>query len=90
MGGVEEGEDDRVANDGDGGQNEEQRGPGVAGDAIGKRLALCGAAERENGRGAEAIENPANEDDAADKLGEFAGGSQDGGPNTEDDNRGAI
>ena len=88
LGGVEEGEDDGVADDGGGSQDEEKRGPGVAGNAVRKRLALRGATNGENGRGTESIENPANEDDTADKLGKFAGGSQDGGPNTEDDNRG--
>src|SRR6266478_1301404 len=57
---VEEGKIDGVADDGGGNKNEEERRPGVAGNAIGNGPARRGAANGENGGGAEAIEDPAD------------------------------
>ena len=51
-------------------------------------MALRGAAQREDRGGAQAVENPADEDYAADELGEFSGASQYRGPDTQRDDCG--
>src|SRR5216684_1538238 len=53
--GVEEGENDSVADDGGCSQDEDERRPGVAGNAIGDHLAMRSAAERKDRGSAETI-----------------------------------
>ncbi len=72
-GGVVEGEDDGVRDDGCGGENEEEWSERIAGDAIGDFCVGRFAAEREDCGGTEPIENPADEDCAAGEIGELAG-----------------
>src|SRR6266446_1513554 len=64
--GVAEGEKDGVAHDGRRGEDEDKRRPRIAGNAVGNGLALGGAADGKDGRGTEAIENPADKNHAAD------------------------
>src|SRR5216684_3851050 len=81
--GVEEGENDSVADDGGCSQDEDERRPGVAGNAIGDHLAMRSAAERKDRRSAETIKNPPDKNHPADKLGKFPRAGQDGRPDPE-------
>src|SRR6266849_4451567 len=54
------------------GIDEDERRPRIAGNAIGNGLALGGAADGKDGRGAETIENPTDKNHAADELAEGA------------------
>src|SRR5215813_4138697 len=68
---IVEGEDDGVGDDGGGGEDEEDGRERVAGDAIGEFRVTRFATEWENRGGAETVENPADENHAANELGEF-------------------
>lgn len=70
--GIAEGEENGVAHDGRRGEDEDERRPRIAGNAIGNGLALGGAADGKDGRGAETIENPTDKNHAADELAEGA------------------
>src|SRR6267142_2283485 len=70
--GVAEGEKNGVANDGRRGEDEDQRRPGIAWNAVGNGPALRGAADGKDGRGTESVENPADKNHAADELAEGA------------------
>src|ERR1700719_3749509 len=87
LGGIREGEVDGVGYYGGGGGDENDGRPGVAGDAVGNWFVLGGAADGENCGGAQAVENPADENYAADEFGEFAGAGQDRGPDSKSDYR---
>src|SRR6266436_6156044 len=69
---VAEGEKNGVANDGCRSEDEDEGRPRIAGNAIGNGLALRGAADGKDGRGAEAVENPPDKNHAADELAERA------------------
>ena len=89
--GIAEGEIDGVANDGRGSDDEDKRRPGIAGDSIGDGQSFGRAADGKDGRGAEAVENPTDKNDAADEFAEgaqFAGGHQDARPHAETDDGG--
>src|SRR5579871_3733858 len=86
--GVVEGEDDGVGDDGGGGEDEEEWSERIAGDAVGNFCVGRFAAERKDCGGAEAVENPADENCAAGEVGEFAGAREDGGPGSERDHCG--
>src|SRR5579872_4655030 len=85
---VVEGEDDGVGDDGGRGEDEEERGERVAGDAIREFCVERFAAERKDRGGTEAVENPADENYAADEFGEFACAGEDGGPDAQSDDCG--
>ena len=67
---VAEGEKNGVAHDGRRGEDEDKWRPRIAGNAVGNGLALRGAADGKDGRGAEAVENPPDKNHAADELAE--------------------
>src|SRR5712664_2757244 len=69
---VAEGEKNGVANNGRCGEDEDEWRPGIAWNAVGNGLALRGAADGKDGRGASAVENPTDKNHAADELVERA------------------
>src|SRR5450631_15992 len=85
--GVAEREVDGVGHDRASGQHEDHRRERVPSHAVGSWLTSRRSAYRENGGGAQAIENPADKNDAADKLGKFAGARQNGRPHAERNDR---
>src|SRR6266446_2401213 len=88
--GVTEGEKNSVANNSRRGEDEDERCPGIAGNAVGNGSALRGAADGKDGRGAEAIENPTDKNYAADELAERAertGRDKDARPYAQADDR---
>src|SRR5580765_5285043 len=63
------GEQDRVGDDGSGSEDEQEGSQRIAGYAIanrGRANGAMGTPQRKNGRRSEPVENPADEDDAAD------------------------
>src|SRR6266850_4920376 len=70
--GIAEGDKNGVANNGRRGEDKDEWRPRIAGDAVGNGLALRGAADGKDGRGAEAIENPADKNHTADQFAERA------------------
>src|SRR6266849_2680327 len=89
--GIAEGEENGVAHDGRCGEDEDEWRPGIAGNAVGNGLALRGTADGKDGRGAEAVENPADKNHAADELAEGAertGRDKDAGPYAQADDGG--
>ncbi len=71
--GVFDGGVDGVADDGEGGEDEQDWRPGIPGHAIGNGFARIGAADGEDAGGAESIENPSDEDGATGQLREACG-----------------
>jgi len=61
-----------LPDDGGGDENKEDGCPRIAGNAIGNWPARRGATNRENGRGAEAVENPADKNHTFDQFAESA------------------
>lgn len=86
---IEDGHDNCIADDCGSREHEEQWSPRIAGDSIRNGQTLGGAAQRENGGGPEAVENPTDKDDAADQVGEFSGTGKDCGPNAQSDDGGS-
>jgi len=82
---VAEGEIDGVGDYGGGGQDKEEWGKRVAGDAVGKGHASGCAAKGKNGSGGEAVEDPADEDDATGELGKFPNADEHCGPDAKSD-----
>src|SRR5882724_6633893 len=87
---VAESEKNGIAYDGRRGEDEDERRPGIAWNAVGNGLALRGAADGKDGRGAEAIENPTDKNHTADELAERAertGRDKDARPYAQADDR---
>src|SRR5690242_7154168 len=80
---IVEREVDGVADDSCGGEDEQNRRPGISGDAVRDGLAAIGAANGKYRRRSESVKNPANEDNAFNQFlerAQFAGTDQHRGP----------
>src|SRR6266850_8615484 len=62
---IAEREKNSVANNSRCGEDEDERRPGITGNTVGNGLALRGAADGKDGRGAKAVENPTDKNHAA-------------------------